>query len=72
MICTQRIYMRTTLNLSDILLEEAMTLTKITTKTEVITQALENLIQKEKVQKLKDYYGKLDLNIDLKTLRKRS
>ena len=65
-------YMRTTLDLSDTLLEEAMTLTKITTKTEVITQALENLIQKEKVQKLKDYYGKLDLNIDLKTLRKRS
>ncbi len=65
-------YMRTTLDLSDTLLEEAMTLTKITTKTEVITQALENLIQKEKVQNLKDYYGKLDLNIDLKTLRKRS
>jgi hypothetical protein len=64
--------MRTTLDLSDTLLEEAMTLTKITTKTEVITQALENLIQKEKVQKLKDYYGKLDLNIDLKMLRKRS
>ena len=64
--------MRTTLDLSDTLLEEAMALTKITTKTEVITQALENLIQKEKVQKLKDYYGKVDMDIDLDTLRKRT
>ena len=64
--------MRTTLDLSDTLLEEAMALTKITTKTEVITQALENLIQKEKVQQLKNYYGKIDLDIDLGTLRKRT
>ena len=42
--------MRTTLDLSASLLEEAMALTKIRTKTEVITRALENLIQKEKVQ----------------------
>ena len=63
--------MRTTLDLSDTLLEEAMTLTKITTKTEVITQALENLIQKEKIQKLKGYYGKVDLDVDLNTMRKR-
>ena len=64
--------MRTTLDLSDTLLEEAMALTKITTKTEVITQALENLIQKEKVQQLKNYYGKIDLDIDLDALRKRT
>ena len=42
--------MRTTLDLSDSLLEEAMALTKIRTKTEVITRALENLIQKAKLQ----------------------
>ena len=42
--------MRTTLDLSAPLLEEAMELTNIRTKTEVITRALENLIQKEKVQ----------------------
>ena len=45
-----RMFMRTTLDLSAPLLEEAMALTKIRTKTEVITRALENLIQKEKVQ----------------------
>ena len=64
--------MRTTLDLSDTLLEEAMTLTKITTKTEVITQALENLIQKEKLQQLESYYGKVDMDIDLDALRKRT
>lgn len=64
--------MRTTLDLSDTLLEEAMALTKITTKTEVITQALENLIQKEKLQQLENYYGKVDIDIDLDALRKRT
>lgn len=64
--------MRTTLDLSDSLLEEAMALTKIRTKTEVITRALENLIQKEKLQQLKNYYGKIDLDIDLDALRKRT
>ena len=64
--------MRTTLDLSDSLLEEAMALTKIRTKTEVITRALENLIQKEKLQQLKNYYGKIDLDIDLDVLRKRT
>ncbi len=64
--------MRTTLDLSDTLLEEAMALTKITTKTEVITQALENLIQKEKLQQLDHYYGKVDIDIDLDALRKRT
>lgn len=64
--------MRTTLDLSDTLLEEAMALTKITTKTEVITHALENLIQKEKLQQLESYYGKVDMDIDLDILRKRT
>ncbi|UTC51234.1 type II toxin-antitoxin system VapB family antitoxin [Treponema sp. OMZ 855] len=64
--------MRTTLDLSAPLLEEAMALTKTRTKTEVITRALENLIQKEKVQQLKNYYGKIDLDIDLDALRKRT
>ena len=47
-------------------------MTKITTKTEVITQALENLIQKEKLQQLESYYGKVDMDIDLDALRKRT
>lgn len=65
------IYMRTTLDLPESLIQEAMDLTRIKTKTEVIKTALQNLIQKEKVKDLKKYYGKIDLDIDLDTLRNR-
>ena len=63
--------MRTTLDLPESLLAEAMTLTKIQTKTEVIKTALANLIQKEKIQELKQYFGKIDLDINLDELRNR-
>ena len=63
--------MRTTLDLPEKLIEEAMTLTNSQTKTEVIKTALISLIQKEKIKDIKNFYGKLDLGIDLNTLRNR-
>ncbi len=63
--------MKTTINIPDNLLSEAMKLTNINTKTDVIKEALFNLIQKEKIKHLKRYHGKIDLNIDLNKLRKR-
>ena len=63
--------MRTTLNIPDTLVEEAMSLTHIKTKTDLVKTALINLIQKEKIKELKNYYGKIDLEIDLDILRKR-
>jgi hypothetical protein len=63
--------MRTTLDLPEKLIEEAMALTHIKTKTDLIKIALQNLIQKEKIKDLKKYYGKLDLGIDLNSLRDR-
>ena len=63
--------MRTTLDLPESLLEEAMSLTQSQTKTEVIKLALNNLIQKEKIQDLKSFFGKHDLEIDLNELRNR-
>ena len=63
--------MRTTLDLPETLIDEAMTLTKSQTKTELIKTALINLVQKEKIKNLKNYYGKLDLDIDLNVMRKR-
>ena len=63
--------MRTTLNLPESLLIEAMALTRIPTKTEVIKTALINLIQKEKIQELKSYFGKVDLDLNLDELRNR-
>jgi Arc/MetJ family transcription regulator len=65
------IYMRTTLELPDALVDEAMTLTKISKKTDLIKYALENVIQREKVRELANYFGKITLDIDLDKLRKR-
>jgi hypothetical protein len=63
--------MRTTLELPDRLVNEAMTLTRISTKTELIKYALENVIQREKIKELANYFGKITLDIDLDKLRKR-
>ena len=63
--------MRTTLELPDTLVHEAMTLTKINTKTELIRVALENVIQREKISKISNYFGRLNLDIDLNKLRNR-
>ncbi len=63
--------MRTTLDLPSSLIEEAMELTHIKTKTELIKTALRNMVQQEKINELKDYFGKVDLDIDLEMLRDR-
>jgi len=63
--------MRTTLDLPEELLNEAMKAARIKTKTKVIITALEELIRKSKISELKDFKGKVDLNIDLDTIRGR-
>ena len=63
--------MRTTLDLPEELVNEAMEITKCKTKTELIKIALKNIIVKEKVKGLKKYYGKVDLDIDLDQVRER-
>jgi hypothetical protein len=63
--------MRTTLDLPDTLISEAMELTKISQKTKLITIALENLIKREKIKEIKHYAGKLSLDIDIGEMRKR-
>ena len=61
--------MRTTLDLPEELLSEAMKITSTGTKTGVIILALRELIRKSKITDLKKYRGKIDLDIDLKDLR---
>ena len=63
--------MRTTLDLPRELVEEAMTITKAKTKTELIKKSLLNIINQEKRSRLIAFHGKLDLDIDLNILRKR-
>lgn len=63
--------MRTTLDLPQDLIQMAMKLTGAKTKSQVIKDALEGLIAREKRIKLLNYKGKLDLSIDLDQLRDR-
>ena len=63
--------MRTTLDLPEELLNDAMKLTHTDTKTAVIVRALEELIRKSKISGLKKYRGKIDLEIDLDEVRDR-
>ena len=63
--------MRTTLNLPENLLLEAMKVTHIQTKTKVIITALEELVRKSKIAELKQFKGQIDLDIDLDVLRGR-
>jgi len=63
--------MRTTLDLPKNLIDEAMKATHITTKTQLIITALEELIRKSKISGLKDFKGKVDVDIDMDTLRDR-
>jgi len=63
--------MRTTLDLPEDLLQEAMKAAHTQTKTKVIITALEELIRKSKISELKEFKGKINLDIDLNTLRGR-
>jgi len=63
--------MRTTLDLPEDLLAEAMQAAHVKTKTKAIIVALEDLVQKARLAELKKYRGKVDLDIDLDELRDR-
>jgi Arc/MetJ family transcription regulator len=63
--------MRTTLDILEDLMNEAMKATHINTKTKVIVTALEGLIRKSKISGLKKFKGKVDLDIDLDVIRER-
>jgi len=64
--------MRTTIDIPEDLMKEAMKVTNSSTKTELIKTALKNIIQKNKIKSLKNYKGKIDLSIDLDVVRDRS
>lgn len=63
--------MRTTVDLPEKLVNEAMRISHQKTKTSVIVTALEEYVRKNRIQQLKRFRGKLDISIDLNALRKR-
>ena len=65
--------MKTTLDLPVNLLEEAMRVGKCPTKTGTIILALEQLIRREKIARLRKFRGRMpDFKLDLDSLRGRS
>ena len=63
--------MRTTIDIPEELMNEAMKITKSPTKTELIKRALYFIIQKNKIKSLKNYKGTINLHIELNTIRDR-
>lgn len=70
-LCIKENDMRTTLDLPDALVQEAMKLSHQRTKTGVIVNALEDYVRKNKIQGLKKFRGRVCLDIDMAALRKR-
>ena len=63
--------MKTTIDLPDDLINEAMRITGAKTKIDTIKAALTHIIKIESTKKLLKFKGKVDLRIDLDSLRKR-
>jgi hypothetical protein len=63
--------MRTTLDIPEKLVDDAMKASRRKTKTSVIITALEELVRKRKIAQIKSFKGRVALDIDLAALRKR-
>ncbi len=64
--------MRTTLDIPIELMEEAKKLLGFKSKTDVLIFSLRELIRQKKIEELKSLAGRIELNLDLDRLRKRS
>ena len=62
--------MRTNIVINDRLMKEAMELSKSQTKKQVVELALENLVNFLKRQNMKDLFGKVKWDGDLKEMRR--
>lgn len=63
--------MRTTLDLPEGLVEEAKSLLGYKSKTDTIVFALEELIRRRKIERLKGLLGKVPIEVDLAKARRR-
>ncbi len=62
--------MRTTMDLPKDLLEEAKKVCGTKTMTGTVILSLQKLVDSKKIERLRSLRGKLELNVDLKRLRK--
>jgi hypothetical protein len=63
--------MRTTLNISEDMLEEISRLSGVKCKTEIIDRALREMLDRLRRQKLKGAWGKIAIDLDVQKLRRR-
>ena len=63
--------MRTTIDLPVSLIEKAIKVSHQRTKTAVIIEALEDFVRKSRIQGLRKFKGKMELDIDLDVVRGR-
>lgn len=63
--------MRTTIDIPEELIKNAMKLSNARSKTKVIILALEELIRRKRIEELINLRGTVKLNVDLKKSRRR-
>lgn len=63
--------MRTTLDIPEALLEEARSLLGFKSKTDTVVLSLQELIRRRRIEELKTLFGKVDLEIDIASSRRR-
>jgi hypothetical protein len=62
--------MRTTLDLPENLVKEAMDVSGAKTKTMAISLALQDFVRHTRMKRILDYEGKIDLDLDEKRIKK--
>lgn len=67
----REVAMRTTLDLPERLVKDAMKASHQKTKTAAIVAALQDFVRKDRLRGLRSFKGQVDLDIDLDALRKR-
>jgi Arc/MetJ family transcription regulator len=63
--------MRTTLDIPEPLIEEARRLLGFKSKTDTVVLSLRELIRRKRLEELKDLLGKVRLEVDLQSSRRR-
>lgn len=63
--------MRTTLDIPEDLLEEARSVLGFKSKTDTVVLSLRELIRRRRIDELKDLLGKVELDLDIPSSRRR-
>jgi Arc/MetJ family transcription regulator len=63
--------MRTTLDIPEDLLDEARSLLGFKSKTDTVVLSLRELIRRRRIEELKDLLGKVELDVDVPSSRRR-